>query len=107
IVLLSDLENDMINVLECCERLNFWVGPHIAVNFGLTVIPVLTGDWFVVAMTLPVGAYVFYQYFTTPRGNSGVFEPTDLLKQDVLRGHLWQSIILAIIYIIYLAVFFS
>jgi Zn-dependent protease len=51
---MSDLEDDLLNSIDFCKKLNEFVLPEIAVHFALTAVLLLTGHWLGFLIMLPI-----------------------------------------------------
>eukprot|EP00127_Corallochytrium_limacisporum_P006136 Clim_evm3s219 gene=Clim_evmTU3s219 len=62
IIMLSDLECDYINPIDCCNKLNQFVIPEYALHGFLTVIFLPAGQFIAFLMNLPLVGYHAWKY---------------------------------------------
>ncbi|XP_074103372.1 cornichon-like protein [Cotesia typhae] len=87
VIALSDLECDYLNAQQCCSRLNKWIIPKIAAHSFLDFLMLIHGQWLLALVNLPMTMWLCYEYFTIPRGNLGVFDPTEIHNRGQLKKH--------------------
>ncbi|KAF7990397.1 hypothetical protein HCN44_000202 [Aphidius gifuensis] len=102
VIILSDLECDYLNARQCCSRLNKWVIPKTVAHSVLNLCLLLYGHWILFLMNLPLTIWLWYEYLTVPKGNTGVFDPTEIHNCRLLRRHTRDTMI----YLGYYLVFF-
>lgn len=105
LIVLSDLECDYLNAQQCCSRLNAWITPKLAAHAVLFIILLLTGQWGISALNLPMTAWLFYEYFNVPRGNMGVYDPTEIHNRGQLKKHTRDCLIFLGYYLIFFFIY--
>ncbi|XP_050537977.1 protein cornichon homolog 4 [Daktulosphaira vitifoliae] len=93
IITLSDLECDYLNAQECCSRLNFWVIPKIVAEVLLVLGFLSDFNWWLVLVNLPPVGWLIHEYITVPRGNTGLFDPTEIHHRGQMRTHMRNFVI--------------
>ncbi|XP_023716232.1 protein cornichon homolog 4 [Cryptotermes secundus] len=102
VITLSDLECDYLNAQQCCSKLNAWVLPKLAAHGFMTLLLLFHAHWILAVANLPLALWLSYEYFTVPRGNTGVFDPTEIHNRGQLKKHMRDCMI----YLGYYLVFF-
>ncbi|XP_039755625.1 protein cornichon homolog 4 [Pararge aegeria] len=102
IITLSDLECDYLNAQECCDKLNYWLLPKYIAHSFTTFTFLFHGYILLFLLNLPMFIWSSFEYFTVPRGNLGVYDPTEINNRGQLKKHLKH----VMIYIAYYLVFF-
>lgn len=105
LVTLSDLECDHINPSECAVKLNAWVIPELLGSAALTVLLLVTGHWALFGVHVVMTTWLSLRLYTVPKGNVGIFDPTDLHSRIVLRDHMKSCIFRTIVYLFSFLVF--
>lgn len=93
IITLSDLECDYLNAQECCNRLNFWVRPKIVAQTIIVVGFLTDSNLWMALVNIPAAAWVIYEFVTIPRGNTGLFDPTEIHHRGQLKKHMRNFVI--------------
>jgi hypothetical protein len=93
IITLSDLECDYINAQQCCSRLNSWVIPKLIGQGMVTALFLVHGYLWMFAVTLPIAAWSFYDYWKVPKGNVGIYDPTEIHNRGQLKLHMRDVLI--------------
>ncbi|KAI0079308.1 putative ERV14-ER-derived vesicle [Panus rudis PR-1116 ss-1] len=57
LIMFSDLESDYINPVDMCNKVNLFVLPEHGVHAFLTVLFLLSGQWFAFLLNAPLFAY--------------------------------------------------
>ncbi|KAG8037463.1 hypothetical protein G9C98_005673 [Cotesia typhae] len=65
----------------------FWIIPKIAAHSFLDFLMLIHGQWLLALVNLPMTMWLCYEYFTIPRGNLGVFDPTEIHNRGQLKKH--------------------
>jgi len=93
VITLSDLECDYLNAQQCCSNLNIWVIPRIVAHVLVSIL-LLFGSHFAVCLcTLPLTAWLIYEYITIPKGNLGNYDPTEIHNRGQLKKHMRDCMI--------------
>lgn len=100
VITLSDLECDYLNAQQCCAKLNFWVSPKFFFHAFLVFILLITGNWLLVLANAPMIGWLGYEIYKIPRGNSGVYEPTEIYNRGMVKKHLRDCMIYLGFYLI-------
>ncbi|XP_050422248.1 protein cornichon homolog 4 [Adelges cooleyi] len=85
IITISDLECDYLNAQECCSRLNFWVKPKIVAESLLVVGFLSDFNWSLALVNIPPLAWLIREYMMIPRGNMGLYDPTEIHHRGQIR----------------------
>ncbi|RWS26238.1 cornichon-like protein [Leptotrombidium deliense] len=93
IVTLSDLECDHLNAKQCCVKLNKWVIPEIIALLILPILLFVTGHWYLFALNLPMIFWLILKYQSTPKGNIGLYDPTEIHNYRRLKEHFRDTLI--------------
>ncbi|XP_001604514.1 protein cornichon homolog 4 [Nasonia vitripennis] len=102
VITLSDLECDYLNAQQCCSRLNAWVIPKMLAHTILLILLLINAQWILSLVNAPMTMWLLYEIFTTPRGNMGVYDPTEIHNRGQLKRHMRDCMI----YLGYYLVFF-
>ena len=92
VMTLSDLESDYINTRDCCEKLNPWTKPRLCGLILLCVLPGSGPTWIPAFVALPFMIWYFRRLYLVPKGNSGIYEPTEIRLRPFLRQSMNESI---------------
>ncbi|XP_065214551.1 protein cornichon homolog 4-like [Planococcus citri] len=92
IITLSDLECDYLNATECCDKLNVWIIPRIVGTCVLLMLYVFAGNWYLVGGNMLFISFLIHQKFTVPRGNLGVYDPTEIHNRGQVRKNIQQCL---------------
>jgi len=93
VITLSDLECDYLNARGCCDKLNYWVVMELISHNVLSVILLLGGHWLLFLCYAPIGCWLTFKYFTKPKGNMGLFDPTEIHNQKHLKQYMRESLV--------------
>ncbi|XP_057376510.1 protein cornichon homolog 4-like [Daphnia carinata] len=93
IITLSDLECDYLNAQQCCSNLNIWIFPRIIAHLITIILLSFTGHWWIVLTSLPVSLWLIYECVSVPRGNMGVYDPTEIYNRGQLKKHMRDCMI--------------
>ncbi|XP_078037590.1 cornichon-like protein isoform X2 [Augochlora pura] len=102
LITLSDLECDYINARQCCTNLNTWVGTKLVAHLFLECMLLLHGQFILFYVNLPMSIWLLYEYYGVPKGNMGVYDPTEIHNHGQLKRH----IVNCMIYLGYYLIFF-
>jgi hypothetical protein len=100
IITLSDLECDYINAQQCCYRLNMWSVPKLCGQGLVTAFFLLHGHFWFFLVNLPVTAWFAYELIRVPKGNVGVYDPTEIHNRGQLKIHMRDVLIVMGYYLI-------
>lgn len=93
VITLSDLECDYLNAQECCTKLNAWVLPKLIAHSFLSFILILNGQWWLIIFNFPLISWMLYEFFKVPKGNLGVYDPTEIHNRGQLKKHMRDCMI--------------
>ncbi|XP_014213269.1 protein cornichon homolog 4 [Copidosoma floridanum] len=102
VITLSDLECDYLNAQQCCSRLNAWVITKMIAHAFLMILLLFNSQWIMTILNLPMLLWLLYEIFTVPKGNMGVYDPTEIHNRGQLKRHMRDCMI----YLGYYLVFF-
>lgn len=92
-ILFSDLECDYLNAQECCSRLNQWVLPKLFAHLFVNVLLLLNGCWILIVCNLPMTGWLIYDFWKVPKGNIGVYDPTEIHNRGQLSKYMRDCLI--------------
>lgn len=132
-ITLSDLECDYLNAQQCCSRLNAvlykyfsskyshhhlfllfnnnicyspqWVIPKMLAHTILLIFLLINGQWILSLVNLPMTIWLLYEIFTTPKGNMGVYDPTEIHNRGQLKRHMRDCMIYLGYYLIFFFIY--
>ncbi|XP_022901676.1 protein cornichon homolog 4 [Onthophagus taurus] len=93
IITISDLECDYLNAQQCCSKLNFWVTPKLCFHSGMVFLLLITGHWILVIFNMPLTAHMIYEIMKVPKGNIGVYEPTEIYFHGRIKRYMRDCMI--------------
>lgn len=99
-IVFSDLECDYLNAQECCSRLNQWVLPKVCAHIFLNFFLLLNGSWILLICNLPMSAWLLYDILKVPKGNIGVYDPTEIHNRGQLSKYMRNCLICIGFYLI-------
>ncbi|XP_018397510.1 PREDICTED: protein cornichon homolog 4 [Cyphomyrmex costatus] len=106
IITLSDLECDYLNAQECCSKLNMGVLPKLIGQTFVVFLLLIHGQFILTLVNVPMTVWLFYEYFSVPSGNLGVYDPTEIHNRSKLKRytrdcmiHIGYCIVLFFIYL--------
>lgn len=105
IITLSDLECDYLNAQQCCSKLNTWVMPKLVVHTLLVFFLLIHGQLMLTLVNLPMTLWLFYEYFSVPSGNMGVYDPTEIHNHGQLKRHTRDCMIYLGYYLIFFFIY--
>ncbi|XP_012286210.1 protein cornichon homolog 4 [Orussus abietinus] len=105
VITLSDLECDYLNARQCCSKLNQWVVPKLVAHTFLVLVLLLYGQWILTLGNLPMIIWLFYEYFTVPKGNMGIYDPTEIHNRGQLKRHIRDCMIYLGHYLIFFFIY--
>jgi len=100
VITLSDLECDYLNAQQCCSYLNVWCLPKLIAHAILLPFFVFNGNWLLVCMNLPIVSWLAYEYLSVKKGNTGVYDPTEILNRGQLKKYMNTCIAFLVFYLI-------
>ncbi|KAL7301597.1 protein cornichon homolog 4 isoform X4 [Trichogramma pretiosum] len=105
VITLSDLECDYLNAQQCCSRLNTWVYPKVISHTLLLVLLLLHGQWLLTLANIPMSAWLIYEIYSTPKGNMGVYDPTEIHNRGQLKRHMRDCMIYLGYYLLFFFIY--
>ncbi|CAG9823108.1 unnamed protein product [Phaedon cochleariae] len=100
VIVLSDLECDYLNAQECCSRLNIWVYPKLIAHVFLNSLLFVHGHWVLFFINLPVTCWMAYEVINVPKGNMGIYDPTEIHNRGQLKRHMRDCMVFLGFYLI-------
>jgi hypothetical protein len=91
-IILSDLESDYINSLDCSSRLNMWTIPRLVFMMGHSLLLLIQNSWLMLLISLPFTTWLVYSKLKVKEGDSGLYDPTVIHIRDNLRGAIKESL---------------
>ncbi|XP_065832645.1 protein cornichon homolog 4-like [Oscarella lobularis] len=86
IICLSDLECDYLNATSCCRKLNMCTLPEAVVSCIVVVLLFGFGHWYLMIFGGLLAFYQIYRILKVPKGNTGIYDPTEIHNKQVLKG---------------------
>ncbi|XP_066981607.1 protein cornichon homolog 4 [Macrobrachium rosenbergii] len=105
VITLSDLECDYLNAQQCCYRLNIWVIPKLAAHLLLSAVFLLTGHYYLFLASIPLAVYIIREYVKVPKGNFGVYDPTEIHRMGQLKAHMRDAVIGLAYYLVFFFIY--
>ncbi|XP_066601223.1 protein cornichon homolog 4 [Prorops nasuta] len=105
VITLSDLECDYVNAQQCCSKLNMWVVPKLVAQAFLVFLLLIHGQIILTLINIPMTAWLFYEYFGVPKGNMGVYDPTEIHNRGQLKKHMHDCMIYLGYYLIFFFIY--
>ncbi|XP_076296779.1 cornichon-like protein [Lasioglossum baleicum] len=102
---LSDLECDYLNAQQCCSKLNTWVVPKLSAHVFLEFMLLTHGQLVLFVVNLPMTLWLLYEYFGVPKGNLGVYDPTEIHNCRQLKRHIKDCMIYLGNYLIFFFIY--
>lgn len=102
---MSDLECDYLNAQQCCSKLNQWVTPKLVAHTVLAAFLILHGHWMLMLANMPMLAWLVYETVNIPKGNLGVFDPTEIHNRGQLKRHMRDCMIYLGYYLIFFFIY--
>lgn len=79
-----------------------WIIPKMIAHTLLLLLLLIDGQWILSLANGPMTIWLLYEICTTPRGNMGVYDPTEIHNRGQLKRHMRDCMI----YLGYYLVFF-
>ncbi|KAF4532692.1 hypothetical protein B566_EDAN002928 [Ephemera danica] len=93
VITLSDLECDYLNAQQCCSKLNFWVLPKFGAQAFINIMLLLHEHWILMLVNLPMTMWYAFELYAVPKGNTGVYDPTEIHNRGQLKKHMRDCMI--------------
>ncbi|KAJ6645905.1 Protein cornichon like 4 [Pseudolycoriella hygida] len=100
VILLTDVESDYLNAQQCCNTLNFWVIPKVTMHTFVAILQLITGHWWLLLCNLPGVVWQIQEIYKMPRGNMGIYDPTEIHNRGMVKVHLRNCLIFLAFYLI-------
>ncbi|CAF0840950.1 unnamed protein product [Didymodactylos carnosus] len=102
IIVLSDLESDLMNVRQCCEKLNRLFLPEAGLHLLLTILFLFNGNWFVFLLNVPMDLWSIYKYFMRQKspGQLGYYDPLEINNNRKIKSHMQELLVRLAFYLI-------
>lgn len=100
VILLTDVESDYLNAQQCCNTLNFWVIPKVTMHTFVAFLQLLTGHWWLLLLNLPGVVWQIREIYRMPRGNIGIYDPTEIHNRGMVKIHMRNCLIFMAFYLI-------
>ncbi|KAK5643295.1 hypothetical protein RI129_007140 [Pyrocoelia pectoralis] len=105
VITLSDLECDYLNAQQCCSKLNPWVAPKLIAHTFIVIFIGLQGHWLLFIINLPMIAWLTNEMVNIPRGNIGLYDPTEIHNRGQLKRHMRDCMIYVGYYLIFFFIY--
>ncbi|CAG9864702.1 unnamed protein product [Phyllotreta striolata] len=105
LITLSDLECDYMNAQECCSRLNQWTMPKLVAHVFVSTILSMHGHFVLVFLNLPMTMWLIYEILTIPKGNLGLYDPTEIHNRGQIKKHMRDCMIYLGYYLIFFFIY--
>lgn len=104
-IVFSDVECDYLNAQQCCSRLNQWVLPKLFAHLFLSFILLLNGFWILMICNLPMTVWLLRDVMKVPKGNIGVYDPTEIHNSGQLTRYMRNCLICIGFYLVFFFVY--
>lgn len=85
IIAFDELKTDYKNPIDQCGSLNPLVLPEYFIHILINLLFLLGGEWFSLALNVPLIAYHINRYRTRPiMSSAGLYDPTSIMNADTL-----------------------
>lgn len=105
VITLSDLECDYLNAQQCCLKLNPWIAPKLIAHVFIVIFIGLQGHWLLFIINLPMIAWLTYEMINIPKGNIGLYDPTEIHNRGQLKRHMRDCMIYVGYYLIFFFIY--
>ncbi|UJR31437.1 hypothetical protein I4U23_018930 [Adineta vaga] len=78
IITLSDLETDLMNVRQCCTKLNQTLLPEFALHIMLTIFFIFSNHWFLFLFNVPLDLWFAFKCLKRQPGQLGFYDPLEI-----------------------------
>lgn len=65
-----------------------WILPKLMVHLCLSMILLLHGHWILTLINVPMAIWLAYEIATIPKGNVGLYDPTEIHNRGQLKKHM-------------------
>ncbi|CAF4577180.1 unnamed protein product [Rotaria sp. Silwood1] len=96
IITLSDLEIDVINVRQACNKLNQTFLPEVVLHVILTVFFIFNNNWFIFILNIVLDLW----YFKRQPGQLGFYDPLEINNRRNIKAHMKDFLIRLIFYLL-------
>ncbi|CAF1373724.1 unnamed protein product [Adineta steineri] len=93
IITLSDLETDLMNVRQCCTKLNQTFLPEIALHVMLTVFFIFSHHWLLFLLNVCLDLWFAYVYFKRQPGQLGIYDPLEINNRQRIKAKMRMFIL--------------
>ncbi|CAF3749976.1 unnamed protein product [Rotaria sp. Silwood1] len=100
IITLSDLEIDIINVRQACNKLNQTFLPEVVLHIILTVFFIFNNNWFIFILNIVLDLWFAYKYFKRQPGQLGFYDPLEINNRRNIKAHMKDFLIRLIFYLL-------
>ncbi|XP_050425755.1 protein cornichon [Adelges cooleyi] len=89
VIAFDELKTDSKNPIDQCNSLNPLVIPEYLLHFIFNFLFLFAGQWFSIAVNIPLMAYHINKYRNRPIGMSGfgLYDPTSIMNADKLSKY--------------------
>eukprot|EP00047_Mylnosiga_fluctuans_P003831 m.231202 g.231202 ORF g.231202 m.231202 type:complete len:149 (-) comp12178_c0_seq1:29-475(-) len=88
----DELTTDHKNPLDVCKTLNPWVLRHYIAHGLLTALFLLTENWILLALNIPLVLFHIFRYSRRPRMlGPGIYDYTEILNRTEVRRNVHES----------------
>lgn len=85
VIAFDELKTDYKNPIDQCNSLNPLVLPEYALHVLFNLLFLFAGEWFSLAINVPLIAYHIWRYKNRPvMSGPGLYDPTSIMNADVL-----------------------
>ncbi|CAF1190207.1 unnamed protein product [Rotaria sordida] len=100
IITLSDLEIDLMNVRQACNKLNQTFLPEVALHVMLTVFFIFNNNWFIFILNVVLDLWFAYKYFKRQPGQLGIYDPLEINNRRNIKANMRDFLIRLIFYLL-------
>lgn len=85
VIAFDELKTDYKNPIDQCNQLNPLVLPEYILHVSFNILFLFAGEWFSLAINIPLLAYHIWRYKNRPvMSSAGLYDPTSIMNADVL-----------------------
>lgn len=94
-----------MNAQECCSKLNQWTIPKLIAHVFLSTLLFIHGHFVLTFLNLPMTMWMVYEILTVPRGNMGLYDPTEIHQRGQIKKHMRDCMIYLGYYLIFFFIY--
>lgn len=67
--------------------------PKLVAHVILSLLLLFNWHYWLAVVNIPLGIWLFYEYYSVPDGNTGVYDPTEIHNRGQLKKHMRDTMI--------------